>query len=98
MKKVARIALGIFVILMAVSVGVLAYLVFPGTPSRSRSMTFERYIDLPKGQSSLTVLDYLTLRDRSLFVTDESSGAVFKVNLDANSRTADREVSRLPGT
>jgi DNA-binding beta-propeller fold protein YncE len=98
MKKVARIILGIVVALITVSVCVLAYLVFPGTPSRSRSMTFEGYIDLPKGQSSLTVLDYLTLRDRTLFITNESSGAVFKVNLDSNSKIANGEVTQLPGT
>ncbi len=61
-------------------------------------MVFEGFIDLPKGQQALTVLDYLTLRDRTLFITDESSGAVFKLNLDSNKRMADGGVSQLPGT
>ena len=98
MKKIARAVLGILVVLIAVSVCALAYLVFPGTPGRSRSMTFEGYIDLPKGNAALAVLDYLTLRDRTLFITSESSGAVFKVNLDSNSKMANGEVSQLPGT
>jgi DNA-binding beta-propeller fold protein YncE len=98
MKKALHVLFAVLLAFVALAACVLAYLVFPGTPSRSRSMTFDGYIDLPKGQSSLTVLDYLTLKDRTLFVTDESSGAVFKVNLDANSKIANGEISQLPGT
>jgi DNA-binding beta-propeller fold protein YncE len=62
---------------------VFAYLVYPGTPSKSKFMTFEGYIELPKG-GQLNVLDYLTLNGCTLFVTSESSGALFKVDLDPN--------------
>ncbi len=57
------------------------YLVYPGTPNKSKFMTFEGYIELPKS-GALNVLDYLTLSGSSLFVTSESSGALFKVDLD----------------
>jgi DNA-binding beta-propeller fold protein YncE len=76
---------------------VLLYLVYPGTPSRSHSMNFDRYIDLPQG-GALNVLDYLTFRDHTLFVTDESSGSVFRVNLDPSTPAASGTVSQLPGT
>jgi DNA-binding beta-propeller fold protein YncE len=96
-KKAFRILSLIGIILASVSVSVLLYFALPGTPSRSRFVTFDGYIDLPKG-GSLDVLDYLTLRDRTLFVTDESSGAVFKINLDPNTQMARGEVSQLAGT
>jgi DNA-binding beta-propeller fold protein YncE len=98
MKKMLRILFAALLAIVAMAVCVLAYLVFPGTPSRSSSMTFEGYIDLPMGKTSLTVLDYLTLNDHTLFVTDESSGAVFKVNLDTNSKIATGKIDWLPGT
>ena len=72
-----------------------AYLVFPGTPGKSRFMTFEGYIELPKG-GSLNVLDYLTLNGSTLFVTSESSGALYKVDLDLNHPSVS-SVSQMPG-
>ena len=59
----------------------LAYFAYPGTPGGSKFMTFDGYIALPKG-GMLNVLDYLTLSGNTLFVTSESSGSLFKVNLD----------------
>ncbi|MEG9438389.1 hypothetical protein JAO29_19765 [Edaphobacter sp. HDX4] len=58
-------------------------------------MKFEGYIELPRG-GRLNILDYLTLRDRTLFVAGESSGAVFKVDLDP-SHPATGTVSEMPG-
>jgi DNA-binding beta-propeller fold protein YncE len=60
---------------------IFAYLVYPGTPGKSKFMKFEGYIELPKG-GLLNVLDYLTLNGSTLFVTSESSGALFKVDLN----------------
>jgi DNA-binding beta-propeller fold protein YncE len=59
-------------------------------------MTFEGYITLPKSRL-LNVLDYLTLDGNTLFVTSESSGALFKISLDP-SRPSASLVSELPGT
>jgi DNA-binding beta-propeller fold protein YncE len=72
------------------------YLIFPGTPGKSKFMKFEGYIELPKG-GSLNVLDYLTMSNGTLFVTSESSGALFKVNLDPN-HPSRSTVSELPGS
>jgi len=72
------------------------YLICPGTPGKSKFMKFEGYIELPKG-GSLNVLDYLTISNGTLFVTSESSGALFKVNLDPN-RPSLSAVSELAGS
>jgi DNA-binding beta-propeller fold protein YncE len=72
------------------------YLICPGTPGKSKFMKFEGYIELPKS-GSLNVLDYLTISNGTLFVTSESSGALFKVNLDPN-RPPLSTVSELPGS
>jgi len=75
--------------------GVVAYLVYPGTPGRSRFMSFDGYIELPRG-GLLNVLDYLTLRGSTLFVTSESSGTLFKIDLDPNHPSVS-SVSEMPG-
>jgi DNA-binding beta-propeller fold protein YncE len=74
---------------------IFAYLVYPGTPGKSKFMTFEGYIELPRG-GQLNVLDYLTLKGSTLFVTSESSGALFKVDLDPNHPSLST-VSAMPG-
>jgi DNA-binding beta-propeller fold protein YncE len=73
-----------------------AYLICPGTPDKSKFMKFEGYIELPQG-GWLNVLDYLTISNGTLFVTSESSGALFKVNLDPNHPSLST-VSELPGS
>src|SRR5260370_4804014 len=96
MKKVLKMAGIIALVLIAVAASVLLYLGFPGTPSRSRFMIFQGFIELPQ-TARLNVLDYLTLRDHILFVTAESSGNVFKVTLDPTTQTTATNISTLPG-
>jgi DNA-binding beta-propeller fold protein YncE len=96
MKKVLKLVGIIALVLVAVAASVLIYLVFPGTPSRSRSMTFQGFIELPQ-TGRLNVLDYLTLRDHILFVTAESSGSLFKVTLDPTTQTTATNISTSPG-
>lgn len=74
---------------------VFTYLVYSGTPGKSKFMTFDGYIELPKG-GALNVLDYLTLNGSTLFVTSESSGALFKVGLDAD-HPSNSSVAVMPG-
>jgi len=38
----------------------------------------------------VNVLDYLTIKDHTLFVTDESSGAVYKITLDPDTQMGHR--------
>jgi len=96
MKKGLKIASTIALVLIGVAAAVLIYLVYPGTPGRSRFMTFQGFIELPQ-TGRLNVLDYLTLRDHVLFVTSESSGKVFKVTLDPGTQTTATNVSALLG-
>src|ERR1700738_2129207 len=98
-RSAMKTALKIMAICVIVLIGflgaVFAYLVDPGTPSKSEFMAFEGYIELPKGRL-LNVLDYLTLNGSTLFVTSESSGSLFKVNLDSNHLSVS-SVSEMPG-
>jgi DNA-binding beta-propeller fold protein YncE len=96
MRNAIRI-IAICATVLTVFLGVtFTYLAYPGTPSKSDFMTFEGYIKLPRG-GMLNVLDYLTLNDRTLFVTSESSGSLFKIDLDLNHPSAS-SVTELPGT
>jgi DNA-binding beta-propeller fold protein YncE len=77
--------------------GVLAVcLICPGTPGKSKFMKFDGYIELPES-GLLSVLDYLTINNRTLVVTSESSGVLFKVDLDVNHPSLST-VSQLPGS
>jgi DNA-binding beta-propeller fold protein YncE len=58
-------------------------------------MLFEGFIELPRS-APLTVLDYLTLNDQTLFVTNESSGALYKIALNPHDLRAST-VSEMPG-
>lgn len=92
-------ALKIMVMSIAVLIGFLgvafAYLAYPGTPSKSKFMTFEGYIELPR-ERLLNILDYLTLNGSTLFVTSESSGALFRIDLDLK-HPSGSSVSEMPG-
>ncbi len=79
--------------LLAIALGYLAY---PGEPSSSRYARFDGYILLPR-HGALNVLDYLTLVDRTLFVTGASSGSVFKIALDPSRPLSNSKVSEWRG-
>ena len=95
MKNTLKILRAVVIVLFSFAGGVVAYLVYPGTPSRSRFMSFDGYIELPRS-GPLNVLDYLTLSGSTLFVTSESSGSLFKIDLDPNHPSAS-SVSEMPG-
>jgi DNA-binding beta-propeller fold protein YncE len=96
MTNTRKITVTVAIMLIGFLGVVSAYLVYPGTPSRSKFMAFDGFIELPRG-GPLNVLDYLTLNDLTLFVTSESSGALFKIALDS-SQLAAGTVSEMPGT
>src|SRR6267378_2494895 len=86
-----------FATVIVICLGVVAaYLIYPGIPGKSKFMKFEGYIELPKS-GPLNVLDYLTINNDTLFVTSESSGELFKVDLDVNHPFLST-VSELPGS
>jgi DNA-binding beta-propeller fold protein YncE len=95
MTNIRKMLLTLAITLMGLAVVALVYLVYPDTPSKSKVMTFEGFIELPRG-GLLTVLDYLTVNDQTLFVTSESSGALFKIAFDRSDLKAST-VSEMPG-
>jgi DNA-binding beta-propeller fold protein YncE len=96
MKNVLRIVVMSAIVLIGLLGVALAYLSYPGTPSQSRFMAFDGYIGLPR-DGVLNVLDYLTLNGNTLFVTSESSGALFKIALDPSNLPAST-VTEMSGT
>src|SRR5579864_7937247 len=66
--------------LMSIGAVFLIRLAYIGKPSAATSLQFAGFILLPK-ESTLSVLDYLTISDRNLFVTNESTGTVYKIAL-----------------
>jgi DNA-binding beta-propeller fold protein YncE len=96
MKNAPKIMRAAVIVLISFVGVMLAYLVYPGTPSRSKFMAFDGYIELPRG-GLLNILDYLTLNGSTLFVTSESSGGLFKVDLDLNQPSAS-SVSEMLGS
>jgi len=96
MTNIRKMLLTFAITLLGLAAVVLCYLIYPGTPSKSKVMTFEGFIDLPRS-GPLTVLDYLTLNDQTLFITCESSGALFKIIFDSRDLRGST-VSEMPGT
>jgi YVTN family beta-propeller protein len=72
--------------------GFLARLVYVGDPEKSINLQFQGYVRLPRG-SMLTILDYLTVSDRHLFVTDESNGSVYRIDLHDNALPQSTDVT-----
>jgi len=95
MTNIRKMLLTFAITLLGLAAVALVYLVYPGTPSKSKVMTFEGFIELPRG-GLLTVLDYLTVNDQTLFVTSESSGALLKIAFDSSDLKAST-VSEMPG-
>jgi DNA-binding beta-propeller fold protein YncE len=93
--NVLKMSLTLAVTLIGLAAVVLVYLIYPGTPSESKVMAFEGFIELPR-KGPLTVFDYLTLTDQFLFVTSESSGAMFRIAFDSSDVRAST-VSEMPG-
>jgi DNA-binding beta-propeller fold protein YncE len=75
----------------------LAYLVYPAKPGKSRLLKFESFIVLPQG-SALNILDYLSVSNHALFVTGLSQGSVFKIALNVDGKRLGNTVSELQGS
>ena len=71
------------------------WMIFPGTPGGAKSLRFEGFVRLPKDRRAgmLTVMDYLTLNGKDLFVTNVSTGTVYKIPLHADGLPTAADVS-----
>jgi YVTN family beta-propeller protein len=96
MKTLIKIALGILGVVAAVAIAIAGYLIYPGTPSKASSLIFQGYVPLPS-DSVLSVLDYLTVNDGQLFVTGESTGDVYRVQISKGSLPTAADAAKLPG-
>ncbi len=60
------------------------WLAFPGAPATTADTRFVGFIGLPKGGGGLlSIMDYLTVDGRTLWATNESTGAVYRIPLGA---------------
>jgi len=95
MRTVVKAFLWTAAVGLTVLLALVLWLIFPGTPRSTSSLKFEGFVLLPKDRRAglLTVLDYLTLSGKDLFVTNISTGTVYKIPLHADGLPAAGEVS-----
>ena len=79
-RTMIKATLWSFAALVALAGVFIFRLIHVGQPEAASSLQFRGFVLLPRG-ALLTVLDYLTVSDRSLFVTDESTGSVYRIDL-----------------
>jgi YVTN family beta-propeller protein len=96
MKTLIKVTLVTLGVLAAMGIAVAGYLIYPGTPSKASSLIFQGFVPLPSA-SVLSVLDYLTVDDDQLFVTGESTGDVYRVQIRKDSLPTVADVAKLPG-
>ncbi len=96
MKTTIKSLLTGVAVAVVAAMAIAGYLVYPGTPSDSSSLIFQGYVPLPSA-AVLSVLDYLTVNDQQLFVTNESTGDVYKVHIRKDALPTAADVLRFPG-
>jgi YVTN family beta-propeller protein len=96
MKTLLKILLAGLGVVVIAAIAVAGYLIYPGTPGKASSLVFQGYVPLPS-ESLLSVLDYLTVKDDTLFVTGESSGDVYRVQIRRDSLPTAADVAKLHG-
>jgi len=77
-ERVLKTAVWALAAVAVTACGFLLWLIHIGPPDAAGSLQFRGFVPLPKG-APLTVLDYFTISDERLFVTDESTGSVYKI-------------------
>src|SRR5260370_40643475 len=94
-RTVLKTLLWVAVVALTGLLALVLWMIFPGTPGAAKSLKFEGFVRLPKDRRAglLTVMDYLTLNGKDLFVTNVSSGTVYKIPLPADGLPATADVS-----
>jgi DNA-binding beta-propeller fold protein YncE len=95
-KRSIRITLSFFAFSTLILYLLAAKLAYPGTPGTRKSMNYEGSITLPKA-GILNILDYITIYKDTLFVTSESDGSVYKVDLHGSTSPNDATVTSFAG-
>jgi YVTN family beta-propeller protein len=96
MKTLIKISLAGLGVVVVAAIAAAGYLIYPGTPSHASSLVFQGYVPLPSDRL-LSVLDYLTVKDDKLFVTGESTGDVYRVQIRQDSLSTAADVAKLHG-
>jgi len=102
MKTLVKALFGSLGVVSMAAIGAAGYLIYPGTPSKASSLVFRGFVPL-RSDGVLSILDYLTVNDDVLFITNESTGGVYRVPIRAkapirtNSLPAAADVTMLPG-
>ena len=96
MKTIIKNLLRGVAVVVAAAIAVAAYLIYPGTPGKTSSLIFRGYVPLPSA-TLLSVLDYLTVDGDELFITNESTGDVYRVHIRKDVLPTAADVSRLSG-
>jgi YVTN family beta-propeller protein len=96
MKTLVKISLGTLGVVLAAVTAAAGYLIYPATPSNAASLVFQGYVPLPS-DGVLSVLDYLTVMDGKLFITGESTGDVYRVDIRKDSLPTAADVVKLHG-
>jgi len=92
LKKTIKGTLWGLAALAVIAGALILSLVYVGQPEAASSLQFRGFVLLPKG-AALTVLDYLTVSEQRLFVTDESTGSVYKIDLHGAALPQDGDIS-----
>jgi YVTN family beta-propeller protein len=94
-RTVVKASAWVSALVLAALLSLVVWQIFPGTPGVAKSLKFEGFVVLPKDRRAglLTVLDYLTLNGNDLFVTNVSTGTVYKIPLHGEGLPAASDVS-----
>ena len=100
LKTSVVVLIGILVAVAGATLGMTAiHLAFQRTPQSIASLQFKGFIALPSPAASglWSVMDYLTIEGRNLYVASIKPGAVFRVPLDGTSLPLKSDIALIPG-
>lgn len=92
LRKILKGTLWMLAVVLLIAVIFVFRLVHVGEPDKAGSLAFVGFVPLPGG-AFLCVLDYITISDQRLFVTDESTGSVYRVALNGKNLPRASDVS-----
>ena len=95
-RLVVKVGIRVGIAAVVIGAGILVWLVYIGTPRPARTVQFRGFVELPKGEKQLTVLDYLTVTDQWLFIADESNGNVYRITLHGEQLPSGADISVFP--
>ncbi|HEV7610711.1 MAG TPA: hypothetical protein VGO37_02415 [Steroidobacteraceae bacterium] len=95
-KTLIKLVLGSLGVAVAAAIAAAGYLIYPGIPSSASSLEFKGYVPL-RSDGVLSILDYLTVSEGMLFVTDERTGGVYRAPIRTNPLPSIADVATMPG-